>query len=90
MLTKLSLRPADQIQAEASFSEIPDHSLSIYLALAAAEAFFLAEGRHPGTAPQDDDGQLDVARLEHLAGKELEKVDGGMVTDDLVKIVKEV
>jgi hypothetical protein len=83
-------RGADQIQLEASFSEIPDHSLSIYLALAAADAFFVAEGRYPGTAPEDEDGELDVERLAQLAGKELEKVDGGMVTEDLTKIVKEV
>jgi len=31
-----------------------------------------------------------VARLEELAGKELEKVDGGMVTEDMTKVVKEV
>jgi len=86
----LVFRWIEQLQAEASFSEIPDHSLSIYLALAASEAFYLAEGRYPGTTKEDQDGELDVARLEALTGEELEKVDGGMVSDDLTNVVKEV
>lgn len=80
----------DQIQAEAAFSEIPDHSLSIYLALAASDAFFEKEGRYPGTASEDADGTLDMEALEALAGEELAKVEGGMVSEESGKVVREV
>lgn len=69
---------------------MPDHALSIYLALQASEAFFLAHSRYPGTAPEDKSGEQDIAALEALAGKELDKVEGGPVSDDLRKVVAEV
>lgn len=79
----------DALIAAASYSEIPDDSLGIYLGFQSSEIFYEQFGRYPGTDEDDLDGTKDHAALELIGRQVWKSLDGGEVSEDFINVLHE-
>lgn len=80
----------DALIAAASYSEIPDDSLGIYLGFQSSEIFYEQFGRYPGTDEDDLDGTKDHAALELIGRQVWKSLDGGEVSEDFINVLHEI
>ena len=82
--------PSESLRTAASYSEIPDDALSVYIAFRAAEIFFTEAGRYPGTESSDLMGEADIPAMLLLAARVLATLEGGEVDEELTNVIHEV
>lgn len=76
------------MQEAASYSEVLDESLDIYLAFLVAERFQVAHGRYPGTLPTED-GTMDLPAVIIFAGALLAELEGGAISEQFQNVLAE-
>lgn len=80
----------ESIKQSASYAEIPDETLSIYLTFLATEKFFLLHEHFPGTTVEDVDGTKDVEEMKRIVEETLKTLEGGEIEEELINVIKEV
>ncbi|KAM0750517.1 NEDD8-activating enzyme E1 regulatory subunit [Meredithblackwellia eburnea MCA 4105] len=77
----------ESLAEQASWDEIPNDALYIYLGFRASEAFFVKFGRYPGAI---DTYAQDHLELSAIAGSDLAALNGGVVTEELSNVLLEI
>lgn len=79
----------ESITEAASYNEVPDDGLSVYLGFEASEIFFRQHGRFPGSLDGDASLRTDYDEMRRIGGEILIGLEGGEVSEELENVLKE-